>query len=54
MKTELETLIEEVAVKWHFEFDTPENRLKYNSEVKAVINAYIQSKRDEKIDRILK
>lgn len=45
--------IADIRIKWMFEFDTDENRLKLDKEISDTISDHISSKRCEKINKIL-
>lgn len=50
---ELKEQIDELKLKWLFEFDTVENRKIMNSQFGDLITSYISKKRNDKIDSIL-
>lgn len=53
MDKELKEKIDDINLKYQWEFDTPEMREQLNKEVKSIINQHIKEKRDKKLKDLL-
>lgn len=50
---EFREIVDEINLRWQWEFRTPENIEKMNQEIRESFCAYIENKREEKINQIL-